>query len=104
MPLLAPRRVARRESGDPRARRPSSSISSASGRLTGAFAGTLSGGQRKLLELGRALMVEPRMILLDEPMAGVAPALAAELLDHIRALRDASAASPSSSSSTTWTS
>ena len=52
-----------------------------------AYAGTLSGGQRKLLELGRALMVEPRMILLDEPMAGVAPVLAEQLLDHIRRLR-----------------
>src|SRR5262249_46000403 len=41
--------------------------------LAETYAATLSGGQRKLLELGRALMVEPRMILLDEPMAGVAP-------------------------------
>ena len=48
----------------------------------------LSGGQRKLLELGRALMVEPRMILLDEPMAGVAPILAEQLLEHIRQLRE----------------
>jgi len=55
--------------------------------LAEAYAGTLSGGQRKLLELGRALMVEPRMILLDEPMAGVAPALAEQLLGHIRRLR-----------------
>ena len=52
------------------------------------YAGTLSGGQRKLLELGRALMVEPRMILLDEPMAGVAPVLAQQLLDHIGMLRE----------------
>jgi ABC-type branched-subunit amino acid transport system ATPase component len=56
--------------------------------LAGDYAGTLSGGQRKLLELGRALMVEPRMILLDEPMAGVAPVLAQQLLDHIRQLRE----------------
>jgi ABC-type branched-subunit amino acid transport system ATPase component len=56
--------------------------------LAGDDAGTLSGGQRKLLELGRALMVEPRMILLDEPMAGVAPVLALQLLEHIRALRE----------------
>jgi neutral amino acid transport system ATP-binding protein len=56
--------------------------------LSQAYAGTLSGGQRKLLELGRALMVEPRMILLDEPMAGVAPVLAEQLLDHIRDLRE----------------
>ncbi|MBM3523223.1 MAG: ABC transporter ATP-binding protein [Alphaproteobacteria bacterium] len=55
--------------------------------LTNDYAGTLSGGQRKLLDLGRVLMVEPRMILLDEPMAGVAPPLAAQLLEHILELR-----------------
>jgi len=53
------------------------------------YAGTLSGGQRKLLDLGRVLMAEPRMILLDEPMAGVAPPLAAQLLEHILELRRA---------------
>jgi neutral amino acid transport system ATP-binding protein len=52
------------------------------------YAGTLSGGQRKLLEMARALMVEPKMILLDEPMAGVNPALVETLLEHIRGLRD----------------
>jgi len=56
--------------------------------LSSDYAGTLSGGQRKLLELGRALMVQPRMILLDEPMAGVAPVLALQLLEHIRELRE----------------
>ena len=56
-------------------------------RLAGDYAGTLSGGQRKLLEFGRALMTEPRMILLDEPMAGVAPTLAIQLLEHIIDLR-----------------
>jgi branched-chain amino acid transport system ATP-binding protein len=50
-------------------------------------AGTLSGGQRKLLEMARALMVDPRLVMLDEPMAGVNPALVQSLLDHIRELR-----------------
>ena len=52
------------------------------------FAGIMSGGQRKLLEMARAMMVEPEMILLDEPMAGVNPALTQSLLGHIQALRD----------------
>jgi branched-chain amino acid transport system ATP-binding protein len=50
-------------------------------------AGTLSGGQRKLLELGRALMQRPRMLLLDEPFAGVAPALRREISDLLRTLQ-----------------
>ena len=57
-------------------------------RMAGDYAATLSGGQRKLLEMARALMVEPVMVLLDEPMAGVNPALVESLLDHIRGLRD----------------
>jgi branched-chain amino acid transport system ATP-binding protein len=52
-----------------------------------ALAGTLSGGQRKLLDLVRALMAEPRILLLDEPMAGVGPSLRVELLEHILELR-----------------
>ncbi|MEZ5186318.1 MAG: ABC transporter ATP-binding protein [Candidatus Nanopelagicales bacterium] len=52
------------------------------------LAGSLSGGQRKLLEMARALMVEPDMIMLDEPMAGVNPALTQSLLDHVRQVRD----------------
>ncbi len=52
------------------------------------FAGSLSGGQRKLLEMARALMVEPEIIMLDEPMAGVNPALTQSLLRHITGLRD----------------
>jgi neutral amino acid transport system ATP-binding protein len=53
----------------------------------GDYAGTLSGGQRKLLELARALMARPRMLLLDEPMAGINPTLGRRLLDHIQRLR-----------------
>jgi branched-chain amino acid transport system ATP-binding protein len=51
------------------------------------LAGTLSGGQRKLLEMARALMVDPKLIMLDEPMAGVNPALVQSLLEHIKELR-----------------
>jgi branched-chain amino acid transport system ATP-binding protein len=47
----------------------------------------LSGGQKKLLELGRALMTDPALILLDEPIAGVNPTLAAEIGAHLEALR-----------------
>ena len=54
-----------------------------------AYAGTLSGGQRKLLELARALMAEPRILLLDEPMAGINPTLGRRLLAHMRELRSA---------------
>jgi branched-chain amino acid transport system ATP-binding protein len=52
------------------------------------FAGSLSGGQRKLLEMARALMVEPEMVMLDEPMAGVNPALTQSLLGHVKNLRE----------------
>jgi branched-chain amino acid transport system ATP-binding protein len=51
------------------------------------FAGSLSGGQRKLLEMARALMVNPTMVMLDEPMAGVNPALTQSLLEHVKSLR-----------------
>ena len=52
------------------------------------FAGTLSGGQRKLLEMARALMVQPDLVMLDEPMAGVNPALAQSIIGHVQGLRD----------------
>lgn len=52
------------------------------------YAGSLSGGQRKLLEMARAMMVEPEVIMLDEPTAGVNPALTQSLLIHITGLRD----------------
>jgi neutral amino acid transport system ATP-binding protein len=52
------------------------------------FAGELSGGQRKLLEMARALMSNPEMVLLDEPTAGVNPALKQSLLGHVREVLD----------------
>jgi neutral amino acid transport system ATP-binding protein len=52
------------------------------------MAGSLSGGQRKLLEMARALMTDPKVVMLDEPMAGVNPALTQSLLEHVKSLRD----------------
>jgi len=57
-------------------------------RLRDDYAGTLSGGQRKLLELGRAVMAEPALLMLDEPTAGVNPVLKQSLLDRIDRLRE----------------
>ncbi|MFK5691057.1 ABC transporter ATP-binding protein [Ornithinimicrobium sp. LYQ92] len=51
------------------------------------FSASLSGGQRKLLEMARALMTEPEFVLLDEPMAGVNPALVQSLLEHVLNLK-----------------
>jgi neutral amino acid transport system ATP-binding protein len=51
------------------------------------YAGALSGGQRKLLDFARVLMAEPRLVLLDEPMAGVNPTLGRQLVDHVLRLR-----------------
>ena len=48
------------------------------------YAGGLSGGQRKLLEMGRALMTHPKLILLDEPAAGVNPTLINQICDRIQ--------------------
>jgi branched-chain amino acid transport system ATP-binding protein len=52
------------------------------------YAASLSGGQRKLLEMARALMSEPELVMLDEPMAGVNPALTQSLLGHIKELKN----------------
>jgi len=51
-------------------------------------AGNLSGGQRKLLEMARALLTDPDMLLLDEPFAGVNPTLERRLLEHVHELRE----------------
>ncbi|WP_068478466.1 ABC transporter ATP-binding protein [Pseudoclavibacter helvolus] len=52
------------------------------------YAASLSGGQRKLLEMARALMSSPKLIMLDEPMAGVNPALVQSLLGHVKELKN----------------
>ena len=57
-------------------------------RVIGDQASTLSGGQLKLLELARVLMADPKIILLDEPAAGVNPTLMATLVDKIKALNE----------------
>ncbi len=57
------------------------------GSVANSPAGALSGGQKKLLEIGRALMANPRLVLLDEPVAGVNPSLAEEIAERLRELR-----------------
>jgi len=57
-------------------------------RLRDSYASELSGGQKRLLELARSVMAQPRMLILDEPMAGINPALIDKIGEHILALRD----------------
>jgi neutral amino acid transport system ATP-binding protein len=56
--------------------------------LAGEYAGNLSGGQRKLLEMARALLIDPDVLLLDEPFAGVNPVLEEKLLERIHNLSE----------------
>ena len=52
------------------------------------YAGNLSGGQRRLVEIMRGLMAKPKLLLLDEPLAGVNPSLAQDILGYLEDLRD----------------
>ena len=62
------------------------------GSMLGRHAGKLSGGERKMLAMGRVLMLEPAVFLLDEPTANLAPAIARSLLDeHVRRLAEGGA-------------
>jgi branched-chain amino acid transport system ATP-binding protein len=69
--------------------------------VAGALAGTLSYGQQKLIDIAMAFMAAPRLVLLDEPCAGVNPSLVDQLRELLVELNRARAAA-SSSSSTTW--
>jgi branched-chain amino acid transport system ATP-binding protein len=52
-------------------------------------AGTLSGGEQQMLAIGRALMADPKVVLLDEPSMGLAPIIVQEVFDTIRRLKEA---------------
>lgn len=57
-------------------------------RMKDEYAGSMSGGQKKMLEMARALMADPRLLLLDEPFSGVNPALSERLIERIKTLRE----------------
>lgn len=85
--LLRPREV-RRELGAKIGRARDVLETVGLGALQNEYARNLSGGQKKLLELARALMTDPKMVLLDEPVAGVNPTLTNRLLEIVEGLRD----------------
>jgi len=57
-------------------------------RMKDEYAGSLSGGQKKMLEMARALMADPKLLLLDEPFAGVNPSLSDRLIERIKTLKE----------------
>ena len=57
-------------------------------RMKDEYAGSMSGGQKKMLEMARALMADPRLLLLDEPFSGVNPTLSERLIEKIKMLRE----------------
>ena len=52
------------------------------------MAGTMSGGEQRMLEIGRSLMLEPKLVLMDEPSAGLAPLITRNIFDNIRRLNE----------------
>jgi ABC-type branched-subunit amino acid transport system ATPase component len=52
------------------------------------MAGTMSGGEQRMLEIGRALLLEPKMVLMDEPSAGLAPLITRMIFENIRRLNE----------------
>jgi len=49
---------------------------------------TMSGGEQRMLEIGRALLLEPKLLMMDEPSAGLAPSITRQIFDHIRRLNE----------------